>query len=505
MPAHRHPSPISSALAGFAFVAGLALPTLAVAQPVEPPATTPTDAPVDDGSGLYVIVEATSRPLDALLVLPPTCTLPKASCDLVENVLANDTRLSGILRPLRGNPGMIASLVKSAPPNLDIRRPAAQGTGAQYVLATVLKPSKTAGLVTLTAGVVDVRDGKRLDLGSWAVQEAPSGSLRSMAHRVMNAVHGALTGVEGSFDTLVFYSAPGPGCDRCIWQVEADGFNRRIIVGDKSIHMFPVQFLDGSLAYTSFRTDMPSLFKLDLAQLNAIADFAPVVPKKNKGKGKKAAAAPIDPLAVPQPFASGEDLQFRGCAQNVNGDIVATINDGDQADIWQLAYDGSPSRNLTRNEADDLGASYSPDGSQIAFVSDRTGSPQIYVMNADGSDQRRLTFVGPYNSDPDWGHGGKIAFSGLRGSAIDILTVDLQGRIQRLTPGMGKRSLEPSWSPDGKRLVYSSNEDGKGYRLWVTSHDGASREPLDVPAAAGYYTPSWQRIPGKAPKAFTGH
>ena len=473
--------------------------TLCVAAPHSVLAQTGPDAsPVPDDPGLYVVVEAASRPLDALMVLPPVCTMPKASCDLVEFVIGNDTRLSGLLRPLHASAAQAASVTKTPLPAFTTRNAAAQAAGATYVIASALKPAKAPGLVDLTVTVIDVRDGKQVELGDWAHQVGPLTGLRSMAHRVLNAIQGALTGVEGSFDSVIFYGAPGPGCQRCIWQVDADGFGRRVLVGDPGIHMFPVQLLDGGLAYTSFRTGMPSLFKMDAAQLGAVADMSPILSKK----AKKPGAAPDKPTPT-VPFAAGPDLQFRGCAQNSRGDLVATINDGEQADIYRIDYTGLPSTNLTHNEHDDLGPSYSPDGSHIAFVSDRIGTPQVYVMDWDGSNQRRLTFVGPYNTDPDWGPDGRIAYSGMRGNAIDILTVDLQGHTQRLTPGQGRRSLEPSWSPDGKRLVYASNEDGKGMRLWVTSSDGAAREPLDVPFGK-YYTPSWQRMPGKTPRRFDG-
>lgn len=501
---------LSTLLIPFAVAVALAAAVPpASAQPASAPAAAPPDpaAPPGGDAGLYVIVEATQRPLDAMLVLPPVCTLPRASCDLVEQVLGNDTRLSGILRWLKGSPVLASAVVKSPLPNFSVRGAAATAAGATYVMATTLRPSKQAGFVELTVAVVDARDGHSLDLSKYASQIAPVTSLRSMAHRVMNGVHGALTGVEGSFDTVIFYSAPavagelGPGtprCDRCIWQVDADGFNRRVVVGDPSIHMFPVQLTDGALAYTSFRTGMPSLFKLDYAQLTAISDLTAPMPKAPRGK-KAVAAEVADKPQLPGPFAAGPDLQFRGCAQNLRNDIIATVNDSEQADIWLLDWTGTPSRNLTRNDADDLGPSFSPDGQNIAFVSDRTGTPQVYAMDAMGGGHRRLTFAGPYNTDPDWGPDGRIAYSGMRGNAIDILTVDLNGKMQRLTPGQGRRSLEPSWSPDGKRLVYASNEDGRGMRLWVTSHDGAAREPLDVPFAQ-YYTPSWQKLPGREPK-----
>lgn len=457
--------------------------------------------PGDAGdSGLYVIVEATQRPLDALMVLPLQCSVAKKDCEAVESVLLGDTRLSGFVRPLKGTSAHAAQMTKTPLPGFQLRPAAAQAAGADYVLVAALRPGKQSGYYELNAALLGARDGRLYDLQDYAVQNSPVASLRSMAHRVLNGVQGALTGVEGSFDTVIYYSAPGPGCQRCIWQVDADGANRRVLVSDTGIHMFPVQLQDGGLAYTSFRTGMPSLFRIDAMQLLALGDLTPSLPKSVKQKKEAAPKeAANDPLAVPTPFAAGKDLQFRGCTQNPRGDIAATINDGDQADIWMIDWSGEPTRNLTSNPSNDLSPSFSADGEHIAFISDRTGEPQVYVMNSDGSNQRRLTFAGNYNADPDWGPDGKIAYSGQRGNSLDVLTVTMQGKMQRLTPGMGRRSLEPTWSPCGRRLAYVSNEDGKGQRLWVTSADGAAREPLDLPFAQ-YYTPSWQRMTGKQPK-----
>ncbi len=469
------------------------------------------ETPPDD-PGLYVIVEAAQRQMDAMLVLPTVCqNLPKAQCDTIETVLGNDTRLSGLLRWQHATAGLVSSAVKTPMPSLQVKASAALSNGAVYVLGSVLRPGHEAGLLELQVTLVDARSGKTVELGEAGHQIAPAVSVRGLAHRVMNAVQGALTGVEGSFDTVIFYSAEAPGCTRAIWQVDADGANRRVLVGDggkNGIHMFPIQLVDGGLAYMSFRSGDPSLFKMDASQLLALSDLTPSLGRKEKLK-KNGPGAPKADLGgatfVPVPFAKGSiDRQFRSCAQNPRGDILATINNGDQADIWQLDYNGEPQRNLTNHEADDLSPVYSQDGQYVAFVSNRTGDqPQLFVMDSWGGGVRRLTWSGPYNTDPDWGPDGRIAYSGMRGSSIDVLTIDLQGHAQRLTPGQGRRSLEPSWSPDGRRLVYVSDEDGKCTRLWITAADGAAREPMDMPCEKRLSTPSWQRIPGKMPKKWT--
>ena len=462
---------------------------------------------LDELDGLYVIVEATQRPLDGIVILPPACGPLKRMCAPIAGILHNDMKLSGVVRALELAPATLAAIKKYAPPQFEINRKPARAAGVVYAVGTWLRRSRShPGMVELQVAVLDARSGKRLNLGKHATQRGPASRLRTLAHRASNAVFGALTGVVGSFDGQIFYSAAKKGrCSRCIWMADADGYNARIVVGDDSIHMLPRQTDDLGVNYVSFRTGLPALFRLTGPQVDLVATTAENVlspPPELRTKKKPIARKTVPPVTIKHvPFAADPDLQFRTAAQNVRGQIAATINDGEQADIWLLNKAGRPVLNLTHDESDDLDPSWSPDGSMLAFVSDRSGSPQIYVVGVDGSGLQRLTFAGRYNTGPDWGPSGKIVYSGLRGQAVDILAVNMGKEMQRLTPGKGRRSLEPSWSPCGRRVVYVSDEDGEKPRLWIASHDGAVRHPLAVPGAR-YYTPAWRRRPGVLPQPF---
>ncbi len=78
--------------------------------------------------------------------------------------------------------------------------------------------------------------------------------------------------------------------------------------------------------------------------------------------------------------------------------------DGDfrNPEIYAMNADGSDQTRLTSNNATDSGPTFSPDGALIAFASYRDGSGGIYTMNPDGSDERRLTRSGAGGTDPDW-------------------------------------------------------------------------------------------------------
>src|SRR5262249_62185052 len=127
--------------------------------------------------------------------------------------------------------------------------------------------------------------------------------------------------------------------------------------------------------------------------------------------------------------------------------------------------DGHVLARLTNNPALDSSPAFSPDGSQIAFVSNRQGSPQIFVMPASGGAPKRLTFQGKYNQTPRWNPRSdkqQIAFTGRDERGVfDVFILDLKtSRIDRIVATAKGSNLDPSWSPDGRLLAYTSSRGG---------------------------------------------
>jgi Tol biopolymer transport system component len=188
------------------------------------------------------------------------------------------------------------------------------------------------------------------------------------------------------------------------------------------------------------------------------------------------------------------------------GRIAFTSVASGNEDIWLVDQAGGNLTDLTPySPGSDQAPAWAPDGTQLAFISDRTGARRLWLVNSDGSKARQLLEGGESgfsDASPAWSPDGtQIAFSSTRltGSwAVWLVGADGSG-LRRVSPGFG---VSPSWSPDGSRLVYDSsgaihvmNADGSDDHA-ITSGD----VPDDAPAwspdgsriAFGRYSPDWQ-------------
>src|SRR5215471_20327628 len=131
-------------------------------------------------------------------------------------------------------------------------------------------------------------------------------------------------------------------------------------------------------------------------------------------------------------------------------------------DIYVVGSDGSGLVRLTSGTGNNVYPAFSPDGSKIVFNSNRTGTSQVYVMNADGSDQTQLTFdPQPKDQVSDWSpDGSKIAYLAdthgisdvVNPSWGDIWVMNADGSDQHPITS-GASFYGTAWSPDGSRIA----------------------------------------------------
>src|SRR5690606_7119170 len=169
-------------------------------------------------------------------------------------------------------------------------------------------------------------------------------------------------------------------------------------------------------------------------------------------------------------------------------------------DIYIANVDGSDLRKLTDSPGYDAEATISPDGSKIVFRSIRDGDPDIYVMDADGSNVKRLTHELGYDGgaffSPD---GTKIVYRAyhptdsaeiadylslleqglIRPGKLDIYVMDADGSNKRRITNNGAANFAPYWHPDGRRIIFSSNlgdPTGRNFDLYLIDIDGKNLE-----------------------------
>jgi TolB protein len=147
---------------------------------------------------------------------------------------------------------------------------------------------------------------------------------------------------------------------------------------------------------------------------------------------------------------------------------------------------------------DDMWPAWSPDGRRIVFVSTRDGDPEIYVMNADGTDPRRLTATPGRDAHPYFSpDGARIVFQSPREEGhTRIFVMNADGSNQRaLTRNQGFCGV-PTWSPDGRLIAFQCTEDlartstDRPWKLFVVSADGGAPRQL-THGASNDQVPNW--------------
>jgi TolB protein len=252
-----------------------------------------------------------------------------------------------------------------------------------------------------------------------------------------------------------------------LWVMDYDGANQHPLTSLRSISLTPRWSPDGSrIAFTCFApafgvvSPQVCMYSLDTGRTVAFPRF--------RGTNSAPAWSP-----------DGTQILF---SSSMLGN----------PELFVIDVNGNRPKRLTYFS----GASTSPvwnpkTGQNVAFVSDRGGIPQLYLMNADGTNVQKLDLPDMgYVIDPAWAPNGQLlAFSWRRPNGnYDIYVMEAATRrILELTRNQG-RNERPWWAPDGRHIVFESTRSGSR-QIWVMLADGS--QPRQLTQSGANESPNW--------------
>ena len=294
--------------------------------------------------------------------------------------------------------------------------------------------------------------------------EVPAAQPRRLAHKIADEVVLQFTGERGVADTKIAYVV-GPRGKKEIVIADYDGVGTMPVTRNGSINLTPVWSPDArSLAYTSYKGGYPDLYRL--------------FPFERR---------PEQTLAAFNGINTSPSFSPDGRA------LALTLSKDGNPEIYVLTLATGTMRRLTRHAGIDTEPVWSPTGQQIAFISDRGGSPNVYVMDTEGANVRHIT-SGGFHTQPRWSPKGDTIVYTARQGNHDLWAVNPDGsNPRRLTGGSGD-SQGATWAPNGRHLAFQSNRSGH-WQIYAMQADGSAQAPITrTPADAT--SPSWSpRLP----------
>lgn len=285
---------------------------------------------------------------------------------------------------------------------------------------------------------------------------------REIAHSFSDEIVYTITGKQGIAKSKITFVCKSTG-NKEIYIMDYDGYNVSQVTFDKSINLSPCWLPDTSgIVYVSFKGGNPDIYLLDL--------------KTRKSN-----------VIYSHPGTDGAP-----CVSPSGKFVVASLTKDGNPEIYLLPLQGKGAiRRLTFDAEIDTEPVWAPTEREIAFVSNRSGSPQIYVMDVEGANVRRITYEGNYNVSPAWSPlGDQLAYVGRTAEGFNIFLIGIDGtNLRQITTGPGDNE-NPSWSPDGRHIVFSSTRSGES-QIYAMNVEGRIYKLTSL--KGGCFEPNWSK------------
>lgn len=376
----------------------------------------------------------------------------------------------------------------------DIMRTIPQPASASAVPLDRWKEIGADGLIVGTVRrsgdgvVVEVRL-IQVSSGQMKLGKEYSGSLKSLAdggrmyaHTFADLLHKEVRNLRGVARTKLTFSSnrTGEKLERSvasrdvsnIYIVDYDGANERRVTLAKTLEISPVWSPDGkAIAYTSYLHSYPDI----------------VVSYIYEGRMERPAKGTSDTKNyLPAWSHDGTRIAY-----------TSALPDGN-VEIFVMNRDGSGKRRVTNHPMGDVTPTWSPSGTQLAFVSDRSGSPQIYIADVDGTNFRKIS-NGPgesYCDRPTWSTPplNQIAYTCRGGGGYQIMLYDFEnGSSKPISDGIGSNE-SPAFAPNGRHLAFVSDRTGR-QQIYTMHVDGTGLRQITRTGTNKY--PNWSQPPAQ--------
>ena len=405
--------------------------------------------PIDRGVRVGITYTAGTRP--RLVVLPGP------GLDSVRAIIQRDLDYSDRFEVLTLAPGDEAG--GTATVNYTLFRT----LGAEYGVELRAEGAR------LSVRLHDIGAGTVRQQQAFVVPALAAADFRMAVHQVSDEVVRWVTGTSGVAATRLLVLL-----GKRAYQVDSDGADVTAVTPASETVLSPTWAPNGqSIAYTRFLDGTGPI----------------VVERLATGERRPVTGTESQLNFTPAYSPDGATLAFARTDQQGGTDLYA-VNAADQCCLRRLTVG---------RFADNLSPTYAPDGRRIAFVSTRAGSPQIYVMSSDGTDQELLA---PYDygatgssNAPEWSpDGASLAFHRDIDRAPQVFILDVGSRRYKQLTSSGRNS-DPTWAPDGRHLAFVSDRSGRR-QVWIIDTESGRIRQLAL--SGEVRLPHWSRRFGVA-------